>query len=210
MANASFKAFVLDQLRSLPDVWAKAMFGGYGLYRADRFFGILMEGRLYFRTNEKTRPAYVKRGMGPFVYQKAKRTNPINYYEVAADVLERSDDLIIWANRAIAVAAAGREKHRPRRRKSLPSGPKIRVRQAARQLNQNNQPWHNRCGQGASLRARRHAAITLRLVQLRRARSDAPYVGMKGETCQCRVSRFSVDAQISEPPVCRLFCIRQN
>jgi TfoX/Sxy family transcriptional regulator of competence genes len=41
MKNESFKDFVLGQLQELDDVEARRMFGGYGLYRGETFFGIL-------------------------------------------------------------------------------------------------------------------------------------------------------------------------
>ena len=106
MLDESFKEFVLDQLGALPEVRAKAMFGGYGLYLSDRFFGILMDGRLYFKTDEETRTAYVERRMGPFIYEKARRTLTINYFEVPPDVLESREDLVAWARRAIQARAA--------------------------------------------------------------------------------------------------------
>ena len=54
MADESFKEFVLDQLSALPDVHARAMFGAHGLYSGGRFFGILDEGRLFFKTHAIT------------------------------------------------------------------------------------------------------------------------------------------------------------
>jgi DNA transformation protein and related proteins len=88
MINQSFKAFVLDQLAALPGVRAKAMFGGQGLYQGERFFGILMAGRLYFKTNDQTRSQYLRRGMSPFIYGKARQTTIIKYYEVPPEILE--------------------------------------------------------------------------------------------------------------------------
>ena len=44
MRDDSFKDFVMDQLAALPELRAKRMFGGYGLYGGEHFFGILMEG----------------------------------------------------------------------------------------------------------------------------------------------------------------------
>jgi len=56
------------------------MFGGFGLYHCDLFFGILHKGRLYFKTNDQTRPVYEKYGMKPF-RPSAKQTLK-NYYEI--------------------------------------------------------------------------------------------------------------------------------
>ena len=62
----SFGEFVRDQLRELGQTEYRAMFGGYGLYQGRVFFGIIFKGRLYFKTDAASRPAYVRRGMRPF------------------------------------------------------------------------------------------------------------------------------------------------
>ena len=54
MNQVSFKNFVLDQLREIPDLQCRPMFGGYGLYSDARFFGIVYEGRVYFKTDDHT------------------------------------------------------------------------------------------------------------------------------------------------------------
>lgn len=105
MADQSFETFVLDQLAGLPSLRAKAMFGGHGLYQGERFFGILMAGRLYFKTDQQTRSAYIKRGMSPFVYEKARQTTTIHYYEVPPEILEDREQLIAWAREAIRAAS---------------------------------------------------------------------------------------------------------
>jgi len=95
-----FKEFVLDQLRELHGVTCRAMFGGYGLYQGGTFFGIIHEGRLYFKTDDTTRAAYVTRNMKPF------RPNPKQtlktYYEVPVDVMEDGEQLTTWAARAVS------------------------------------------------------------------------------------------------------------
>ena len=110
MADDSFKEFILDQLSALPELRAKAMFGGHGLYQAERFFGILMDGRLYFKTDEQTSAAYLQRGMEPFIYEKAKRITSMKYYEVPPEVLEDREKLFTWATRAIQIASTPRRK----------------------------------------------------------------------------------------------------
>jgi TfoX/Sxy family transcriptional regulator of competence genes len=44
--------------------------------------------------------------MGPFKYEKARRTLTINYFEVPPDVLESREELVDWARRAIRANAA--------------------------------------------------------------------------------------------------------
>ena len=115
MAGDSFKQFVLDQLVDLPELHARPMFGGHGLYQADRFFGILMEGRLYFKTGDMNRAAYLVQGMGPFTYEKAGRRLTMSYHEVPAAVLESREELVAWAKHAIQINAAGRKRNPARK-----------------------------------------------------------------------------------------------
>jgi DNA transformation protein len=103
----SFKEFVLDQLAAMESVTSRAMFGGFGLYRQDVFFGILHKGRLYFKTNDQTRPAYQEHGMQPF--RPSDKQTLKNYYEVPPDILEDGDELIRWAEKAVGRAANRRE-----------------------------------------------------------------------------------------------------
>lgn len=100
MKEDSFRDFVLDQLRSLEGVSCRAMFGGYGLYLGPDFFGILYDGRLYFKTDESTREEYRDRGMGPF----APGRNQVlkSYYEVPEEIVEDDEELATWAREAAA------------------------------------------------------------------------------------------------------------
>jgi DNA transformation protein len=97
----SFKDFVLDQLSDLDDVEARRMFGGYGLYQDETFFGIIHRGRLYFKIDERTVGEYRKRKMKPF-RPSAKQTLK-SYYEVPVDIIEDADELGAWAEAAIGV-----------------------------------------------------------------------------------------------------------
>lgn len=86
-----FKDFVLDQLSDLPGLTSRTMFGGYGLYQRDTFFGVIHRGRLYFKTDLATALRYRDRGMKPFKPTSAQTLK--HYYEVPVEVLESSDEL---------------------------------------------------------------------------------------------------------------------
>ena len=102
MKRDSFKEFVLDQLAGMESVTCRAMFGGFGLYYYEIFFGILYKGRLYFKTNAQTRPAYEEHGMKPFRYSDKQTLK--NYYEVPPDILENEEELVIWGQKAAQFA----------------------------------------------------------------------------------------------------------
>ncbi len=118
MPDDSFKEFVLDQLRALPELRARAMFGGHGLYSGANFFGILTGGQLYFKVDETIRAAYAERGMKPFAYTKAKKVMTMNYYEVPPEILENAELAVTWANQSIRLAAATAEEKQARIRKN--------------------------------------------------------------------------------------------
>jgi DNA transformation protein len=116
MPDDPFKAFVLDQVGALPDLRAKAMFGAHGLYSGDNFFGILDEGRLFFKTDAASAADYTARGMGPFTYERKGKVMTMAYHEVPPDVLEQPQELAEWARKAIGVAARSRKQPKPARR----------------------------------------------------------------------------------------------
>jgi DNA transformation protein len=119
MKDPTFLAFVLEQLESMTEVRSRAMFGGHGLYRGQAFFGIVYDGRLYFRVDDASREDYASRGMGPFA--PGPDVTMRGYYEVPVDVLEDRSEIGRWAARALAAAPAKRASS-TRRRRSARSG----------------------------------------------------------------------------------------
>ena len=116
MADDSFKEFVLDQLGALPELRAKAMFGAHGLYSGDKFFGIVDEGRLFFKTDATSQADYTARGMEAFTYGMKGKLLTMAYHEVPADVLENPHELAGWARKAIALAAVRPKKTKKKSR----------------------------------------------------------------------------------------------
>jgi DNA transformation protein len=97
--DESFKDFVVDQFHELDEIEARRMFGGYGLYRDETFFGILHKGKLFFKIDETTVGEYRKRRMKPF-RPNGKQTLK-SYYQVPADIIEDTDALRAWAVQAV-------------------------------------------------------------------------------------------------------------
>ena len=106
----AFRAFVLDQLTELGEVEPRAMFGGVGLYRRGVFFAILANDVLYFKVDDKTRPAYEAAGSRPFMPFPNRGTS-MHYYAVPVSVLESPSDLARWARMALNVAERSRSTH---------------------------------------------------------------------------------------------------
>ena len=104
--NDSFVKFVLDQLRDLGDVRRRAMFGGFGLYCGDAFFGIVYDDRLYFKTDEANVSDYEGRGMKAF--RPNERQTLRNYYEVPSEILDDREQVTAWALQAASLSSESR------------------------------------------------------------------------------------------------------
>lgn len=99
MKPHTFKDFALDQLRDLGPVECRPMFGGFGLYAGGIFFAIIFRDALYFKTGERTRADYERRGCRPF--RPSGKQTLKSYYEVPAEILENAPELCAWARAAI-------------------------------------------------------------------------------------------------------------
>jgi DNA transformation protein len=105
VSNDDLRDLVCDALAPLP-VEARSMFGGYGLYLEDAFFGVISEGRLYLRTDEASRADYVARGM-PALQPKHRPRGPRTVdrnFEAPPDVVSDRELLREWALRASRAA----------------------------------------------------------------------------------------------------------
>jgi DNA transformation protein len=103
--SSSFRTFVVDQLsRVVPQVRARSMFGGVGIYADKLFFALIADDTLYFKVDDSNRPDFERQGMRPF-QPYGEGGEVMQYYQVPADLLEDSDALLGWAEKAIAVAA---------------------------------------------------------------------------------------------------------
>lgn len=121
MPDASYKDYVLDQLHAFGGVGARAMFGGFGIYKGGVMFGLIALDVLYFKVDDGNRPDYEARKSAPFVYQgKGKPVAMSSYWRVPDDVLEDPDELKTWAMKSYDVALKTRKssgaKPKPRRR----------------------------------------------------------------------------------------------
>jgi DNA transformation protein len=97
----SFRDFVLEQLAALDSLRCKRMFGGYGLYCGEVFFGILHDGRLYFKTHPDTLAEYLEYHAAVFAPNEKQVLK--NYREVPVDILEDGEQLLHWARKAAAL-----------------------------------------------------------------------------------------------------------
>lgn len=108
--SSSFRTFVLDQLRRVaPSVRGRSMFGGVGIYAGDLFFALIADDTLYFKVDDSNRPDFEARGTGPF-RPYGESGEAMQYYQVPDDLIEDSESLRPWAEKAMAVARRKKDK----------------------------------------------------------------------------------------------------
>jgi DNA transformation protein and related proteins len=101
----SYREYVADQLAAIGAVVIKRMFGGVGLWCQGAMFGLIDDDTLYLRVDDTTRPEFVQRKMPALRPVKSQPTKVSeNYYQLPGEVLEDSEELVVWAKRAIRAA----------------------------------------------------------------------------------------------------------
>lgn len=112
--TATYRAFVLERLqRALPDVRARDMFGGVGIYSGTTFFALIGNDVLYFKVDERTRADFEARGMRAF-RPFGEGGEVMQYYEVPVEVIEETDLLREWAATAVSVGRKSKQ-HKAKR-----------------------------------------------------------------------------------------------
>lgn len=107
--NQSYLDFVVDQLSRVAVITTRKMFGGVGVYGDGLFFALMAGDVLYFKVDDTNRADFEKAGMGPFrPYEDDDRA--MAYFELPADLLEDTDALRLWVEKAIAVARSKKRK----------------------------------------------------------------------------------------------------
>ena len=119
----SYVEYTLELLEPLGPVQARAMFGGWGLYHAGRMMGLIVEDRLYLKTDDTTRPAFEAAGGEPFVYDAGKGRKPVtmSYWTPPADASDDAHALLPWARRAVEASLRAAQKKPAAKKKSAPA-----------------------------------------------------------------------------------------
>lgn len=130
MADQRFLAYVLELLEPLGGCSTRAMFGGHGMYRDGAIFGLVLHDRLYLKTDEESKSAFIGAGGVAFEYPGKTRSVQAGYWSPPEQALESSEDLIRWVRLALAAAvrkvAAKSRKRAPARQAAPTKQPKSR------------------------------------------------------------------------------------
>ena len=112
MANTpDFIAHVLELMRPSGRASARAMFGGHGMYVDGLIVGIVVEDVLYLKTDDESRPAYLRRELAPFCYTtKEGKAHAISYHRAPDEAVEGLEAMREWLRPAIGAALRNAQK----------------------------------------------------------------------------------------------------
>lgn len=116
----SYRDYVVDQLGRIQPVTWKRMFGGIGLYCGDRFFALIDNDTLFFKTGDGNRTDFEQRG-APAFQPFGPGTKPMAYHQVPADILEDLSKLDLWMNKALQEATIKQAKTKAGSTRKSPS-----------------------------------------------------------------------------------------
>jgi DNA transformation protein and related proteins len=130
----SYVEYTLELLEPLGPVRARAMFGGWGLYHDGRMFGLIIEERLYLKTDDTTRAAFESAGGEPFVYDPGTGRKPVtmSYWTPPPDASDDAHALLPWARRAVEAALRAAQKKPAAKKKPTPAKKKSAAKKSSR------------------------------------------------------------------------------
>jgi len=92
MKDKGFIEYVVHDLFAYAsDVSARAMFGGYGVYRSGVMFALVGDGELYFKISEEQKQIYKGLGSTPFMYLKEGKAYEMSYWKIGEETQENNE-----------------------------------------------------------------------------------------------------------------------
>ena len=107
-----FVSYVVELMQSLGAVVAKSMFGGHGIFLEGLMFGLIADGTLYLKADKETESEFREKGLEAFTYHKKGKEFRMSYFQAPEEVLEDSEEMKTWANKAYSAARRATSKKR--------------------------------------------------------------------------------------------------
>jgi DNA transformation protein and related proteins len=122
--------FIRDLFAPFGAVSVRRMFGGAGVWSQGLMFALVFDGAIFLKVDAESIPDFEREGSKPFVYTRAKSKGHVgraslSYWRLPERLYDDPEELVTWANRALAIAQ--RKKFAPRGR-----GGKTRTRSPRR------------------------------------------------------------------------------
>ena len=86
-------------------VTVRRMFGGAGIYADGTMFGLVADGVIYLKADERNAPAFERENLPPFTYAtKDGKRGVMSYRRMPDRLYDDPEELATWARDALAAA----------------------------------------------------------------------------------------------------------
>lgn len=102
--RSEFVQFVIEQMSFIEGLRVQAMFGGYGVYQDDFIFALIVDDRLYFKSDPIIRGEFEAKGLSPFTYIARGKSVTMQYFETPPEVFEEPEAMRDCVQKALRVA----------------------------------------------------------------------------------------------------------
>lgn len=97
-----FLEYILDQFSAWGEVTARRMFGGAGLFREGKMFGLVADNVAYLKVDKTNKDKFLAAGSSP-LKPFPNRPTILSYLEIPPDILEDPEELIEWAQESLSI-----------------------------------------------------------------------------------------------------------
>ena len=102
--SSEFVEFVVENLQALGPVYAKRMFGGYGIFLDGLMFGLVAADTLYLKADDVNDAAFDELGLGHFEFHRKDKIVRMSYRLAPEFVFDDPDELVEWGGKSYAAA----------------------------------------------------------------------------------------------------------
>jgi DNA transformation protein len=114
VASDGFAEFLREQLAPLGHVTLRRMFGKSGVFCDGVMLGMVTDNTLYFRVDDQNRETFREaKSATPLNYRKRGTTIDLSFWRVPERLFDEPDELIAWAQAALAAARRVATKQQP-------------------------------------------------------------------------------------------------
>lgn len=80
------------------------MFGGYGIYKNQVIFAIIVDSELFFKVGPQNRADFKLYDSHPFIYERKGKKIAMSYWTLPEEIMNDEERLQVWIDRAVEVS----------------------------------------------------------------------------------------------------------
>jgi len=108
--SSNYADYIMEVLSPHGEITARSMFGGYGIYKNNIIFALIISDELYFKVNASNQLQYEELDSEPFSYEAKGKKTTMSYWKVPMEILEDEDRIGEWLNQSYEISLQTKRK----------------------------------------------------------------------------------------------------